>query len=142
MTPTARRAVLLLLAATAAFVGFWAYFAPEHWYATFPGLGHHWQPVLGPYNPHLAKDVGAMYLGLTALSLAATWRTTDTFVTRLTGGAWTVFNVLHLIYHLQHLAMYQPLDQALNVISLVLVTIAGAALLLPARREQTAKGRA
>ena len=131
MTTSTRRVVLLLLGVTAAFVGTWAYFAPESWYATFPGPGHHWLPVLGPYNQHLAKDVGAMYLALTALSITTATRPQDTFTTRITGTTWTVFNTLHLIYHLQHLNMYQPTDQALNAITLSLLTIASATLLLP-----------
>jgi hypothetical protein len=139
MTTTARRALLLALAITAVVVGTWAYFAPAHWHATFPGFGRHWLPVLGPYNEHLVKDVGGMYLGLMALSLAAATRPADTFVVRIAGTAWTVFNVLHLTYHLQHLGMYQPSDQILNVIALSLPTLAGAALLLPARTPKTAK---
>lgn len=135
-TTTARRAVLLLLATTAALVGIWAYFAPAHWHATFPGFGHHWLPPLGPYNQHLVKDAGAMYLALLALTLAATWRAADTFTVRLAGTAWTVFNTLHLIYHLQHLGMYQPVDQALNAITLSLVTLASAVLLLPGSQRQ------
>ncbi|MEO6090747.1 MAG: hypothetical protein ABIQ18_47360 [Umezawaea sp.] len=131
MTTTARRATLLVLATTAALVGTWAYSAPEHWHATFPGFGHHWLPPLGPYNHHLVKDVGALYLALLALSLAAAWRAADTFTVRLAGTAWTVFNSLHLVFHLQHLGVYEPVDQALNVITLSLVTIAGAVLLLP-----------
>lgn len=133
MTTSSRRAVLLVLAVTAAFVGFWAYFASESWYATFPGFGRHWLPVLGPYNQHLVKDVGAMYLGLTALSLAATWRAADTFVVRMAGIAWFVFSVLHLIYHLEHLGVFEPVDQALTVISLSLFVIGGAVLVLPAK---------
>ena len=135
MTTTTRRTVLVLLALSAALVGPWAYFAPENWYATFPGFGHHWLPVLGPYNEHLVKDVGAMYLGLLALSLAALGRATDTYLTRTTGAAWTVFNTLHLTYHLQHLGMYQPTDQALNAITLSTVTIASALLLLPTKKS-------
>jgi hypothetical protein len=133
MTTSYRRVVLILLGVTAAFVGSWAYFASESWYATFPGFGHHWLPVLGPYNQHLAKDVGAMYLGLMALSFAAASRPGDTFVVRIAGAGWTVFNVLHLAYHLQHLGMYQPVDQVLNAVSLSLFVIAGAVLLLPRR---------
>ncbi|MCS7478624.1 hypothetical protein ACFFQW_13635 [Umezawaea endophytica] len=142
MTTSSRRVVLLLLAVVAASVGCWAYFAPVHWYDTFPGFGHRWLPVLGPYSEHLVKDVGAAYLGLTALSLAAAWRAADTYVVRIAGAGWTVFNVLHLAYHLQHLGMYQPVDQVLNVVALVSIAIGGAVLLLPARANRRAEAPA
>ncbi|HEX6342555.1 hypothetical protein [Umezawaea sp.] len=138
MTTNARRIVLLLLALTAAVVGSWAYLAPVHWYSTFPGFGRRWLPVLGPYSEHLVKDVGAMYLGLLGLSLAAAWRATDTFTVRVAGVGWTVFNVLHLAYHLQHLGMYQPIDQVLNAVALSSFAVAGAVLLLPARATRPA----
>jgi len=57
-----------------AFVGAWALFAPVSWYDSFPGLGLRWLPVLGPYNEHLARDVGAFFLALTALSVGTALR--------------------------------------------------------------------
>jgi hypothetical protein len=80
MTKSVRVVLLGLLALSGLGVGGWAYFASEHWYQTFPGLGHHWLPVLGPYNQHLVKDVGAMYLGLAALTAFALWKAADTTV--------------------------------------------------------------
>jgi hypothetical protein len=68
-------------------------------YQSFPGFGRHWLPVLGSYNEHLARDVGAMYLGLMILSVGAVMRISDDYLVRLTGASWTVFNALHLIYH-------------------------------------------
>jgi hypothetical protein len=44
---------------------------PLHWFNNFPGLGMQWLPVLGPYNEHFAKDVGAAYLALASLSVCA-----------------------------------------------------------------------
>ena len=120
-----RGTILFLLTAVAIFVGAWAYFWPMNWHETFPGFGRHWLPPLGPYNQHLAKDVGAMYLALGTLSLYTLTQFRDLRLTRLTGTIWTVFNVLHLVYHLQHLHMYSPTDKVLNVLTLTLLALAG-----------------
>jgi hypothetical protein len=119
------------LAALGAYVGVWAYFATESWYRSFPGAGLHWLPVLGPYNEHLSKDVGALYLALMVLSLSAARLPSNTPLVQATGLTWFTFSVPHLAYHLQHLDMYGRRDQVLNVVSLGLFVVAAAALLLP-----------
>lgn len=135
MNRTVHRACLILLTAVGFGVGGWAYGAPLHWYTTFPGLGMQWLPVLGPYNEHFVKDVGAMYLGLAALSAVALYYLGNRAVVVVTGVAVSVFNALHLIYHLGMLGMYGPRDQVLNVVSLSLVLAASLALLVPPRGE-------
>lgn len=137
MNVFARRALLLVLAVVAAFVGGWASFATASWYRSFPGLGLHWLPVLGPYNEHLAKDVGAMYLALAVLSLTAARRAADTRLAQAAGLTWLVFSVPHFAYHMRHLDMYGARDKALNVVTLGLFVLAGAALLLPAGERPT-----
>src|SRR3954447_3845175 len=42
-------------------IGAWALASPSGWFDTFPGAGHHWLPAYGPYNSHLATDVGATF---------------------------------------------------------------------------------
>lgn len=133
MTASSRRLLLLVMAVVAACVGGWAYAASVSWYRSFPGFGHHWLPVLGPYNEHLVKDVGAAYLALAALSAGAALRAADTFVVRLTGVVWLVFSIPHLVFHLWHLDMYGGADRLLNAVALGSFVVAGAALLLPAR---------
>ena len=49
---------------------------------TFPGGGRHWLPMLGAYNEHLARDVGALYLALAVLSAGAALRAADGYLTR------------------------------------------------------------
>jgi hypothetical protein len=125
------RGCLALLTVTGAFVGGWAYFAPLNWYDTFPGLGMHWLPVLGPFNEHFAKDVGAMYLALGALAAAA-FVVVDNVALRIaTAISWTVFNALHLSYHVTMLHMYGTRDAVLNAVALTLFLAASAALLFP-----------
>jgi hypothetical protein len=135
MTETTRRRTLWALTAVAAYVGGWALLAPAHWYATFPGAGLRWLPVLGPYNEHLAADVGGLYLALGVLSVGAARRSADTYLVRLTGLAWLVFSIPHLIYHLGHLAHYGPVDVAGNVVGLTGVVALAAVLVVPAKRS-------
>lgn len=127
---TVRRVLLGVLALVAAYVGVWAAFLPTSWYRSFPGFGRHWLPPLGAYNEHLTRDVGALYLALTALSAGAAWRAADTYLVRLTALVWLVFSVPHLVYHLRHLDMYTGVDQPLNVVALGFFVVAGAVLLM------------
>jgi hypothetical protein len=138
MTVSVRRWVLVVIAAVAVSVGAWALSGPVNWYASFPGAGHHWLPMLGPYNEHLIRDVGALYLGMAALTVGAALRPADGYLVRLTGVAWLVFSVPHLLYHLDHLDHYATIDKAGNVISLGAFVVAGAVLLLPVRSRSAA----
>jgi hypothetical protein len=133
---TTRRVLLLVIAVSAAYVGVWAYFLPGSWYRSFPGLGRHWLPVLGPYNEHLARDVGALYLGLAVLALSAARWAADNRLAAVAGLAWLVFSVPHLAFHLRHLDMYGTADQLLNVVALGFLVVASAALMLPARKRR------
>ncbi|MFJ5986026.1 hypothetical protein [Lentzea sp. NPDC092896] len=131
------RISLAFIAITSAYVGVFAYFAPKTWYDTFPGLGLRWLPQLGPYNEHFAKDVGAAYLAFTALSLMALAHAKKPGVVPLAGAALLVFNTLHFLYHLTMLHLYQPLDQALNVVLLSLLVVTSIVLVIPGRAAVT-----
>jgi hypothetical protein len=133
MNPILYRVCLVVLTLSGAFVGCWAYFAPLNWHNTFPGMGLTWLPALGPYNEHLAKDVGAMYLALTALGALTLVYLSNRTLRIVTAVSWTTFNLLHLIYHLKMLHMYGTRDATLNAIALGGVLLCSAALGLPAR---------
>lgn len=133
MTTTLQRALLGVLALTGLVTGAWAYFASRHWYDTFPGLGMSWLPQLGPYNEHFVRDVGAFFLGLAVLSVLTFLRIADTTLVRVSASAWAVFNLLHLILHLQMLHHYSPRDQVLNVVALSTLLLVSLALFLPVR---------
>ncbi|MEC4765290.1 hypothetical protein [Mycobacterium sherrisii] len=122
-----------VLALSGVTVGCWAYLAPLNWYNTFPGMGLSWLPVLGPYNEHLVTDVGGMYLGLTVLSVLTLVQLSNRTLRLVTAATWTMFNLLHLIFHLRMLHMYGTRDAVLNVIALGGVLLCSAALGLPAR---------
>jgi hypothetical protein len=133
---TTRRVLLLVIAVSGAYVGVWAYFLPGSRYRSFPGLGRHWLPVLGPYNEHLARDVGALYLGLAVPALSAARWAADNRLAAVAGLAWLVFSVPHLAFHLRHLDMYGTADQLLNVVALGFLVVASAASMLPARKRR------
>lgn len=127
-----RRALLGLGVALGAYVGGWAYFAPDSFYSSFPGFGLHWIDLDGAYDEHLIRDVGALYLGLGAASLAAAF-TRSALPGRIVGLAWATFGVLHFGYHVVH-----PEGSAGDVIgslvSLALSALLGLVLVLPTRR--------
>lgn len=128
------RISLAFVALTSAYVGCYAYFATGSWYANFPGLGLRWLPQLGPYNEHFAKDVGAANLAFTALALVALANVRKPVVVQLAGAALLVFNVLHFVYHMTMLHMYEPRDQVLNVVTLALLVVVSVILVIPSRR--------
>ncbi|MGW4328245.1 hypothetical protein ACWEKR_20355 [Nocardia sp. NPDC004573] len=95
------RIVLAVLAVQGAIIGLWATLAPQSWYTSFPGFGVRWVAADGPYNHHLAADVGSFFLALTAVTVAALVvdRTT---AARLAGVGWLTFGVPHFLYHVLH----------------------------------------
>ena len=128
----AKRWVLAALAVSAGVVGGWAVVAPRSFNNSFPSPGHAWVRVLGPYNEHLVRDVGTLYLVLLVVSVWGVLRpTTQGFA--LAGAVWLVFSVPHLMYHLAHLEMYGAVDRAGNVISLGGTVLLAGLLLLPAQ---------
>ncbi|WP_409436536.1 hypothetical protein [Mycobacterium sp. SMC-14] len=137
MNPNVHRVCLILLTIAGVTLGVWAYFAPLNWYSTFPGMGMHWLPVLGPYNEHFVKDVGSLFSGLAVLSALALYYLRNRPVVVITGVSWSVFNVLHLIYHVGMLHMYGPRDAVLNVVSLSLLLVLSLTLLIPTRSRAT-----
>ena len=133
MNTTYRRALLVALVLLALFVGGWAAAAPTGFYASFPGFGLHWVSSDGPYNEHLVRDVGDLYLGLGAASIAAIFSRSAN-PARMIGLGWTVFNGLHLGYHLLHLGG-SVFNRVGNTVSLSFVLALAVLLMLPPRRR-------
>jgi hypothetical protein len=88
--------------------------------------------VDGPFNEHLIRDVGALYLALAAASSYAAL-TRSIGASRAVGIAWVVFSLPHLAYHLGHLAGFAPIDVVGQVISLSSTIVLGIPLVLPDR---------
>jgi hypothetical protein len=138
--PTARpaapdRIALAFLAAVGAVVGAWALVAPVSFYTGFPGLGRSWVSPDGPYNEHLVRDVGALYLALGVVAAAGFLRP-DRRTAILAGSAWLVFSVPHLAYHAGHLAPFGTGDAIAQLVSLSVVTLVAAGLLRPRRADR------
>lgn len=127
-------AALALSAALAFFVGGWAFFAPRSFYDSFPGVLGTWISIDGPFNEHLVRDVGAMYLALGVASLGGlAWRSTAVF--RVLGLAWTVFGLLHLAYHATHLDHVDVATAVGSIVSLSISLALGVVLLIPGSRS-------
>lgn len=130
------RVGLAYLAVGAASVGVWATLAPRSWFDDFPGgpwAG--WAAALPPYNEHLVRDVGALYLGFTVLFLWALWRPARTLVVPL-AVAWIVVQVPHLVFHVQHDEVLSTGDRVAQTGGLVgFVVVAAAVAWLSARTD-------
>jgi hypothetical protein len=111
------RVGLVLLGAPLAAIGPWAVLAPHSWFDDFPGGGMHWVSAIGPYNEHLASDVGAFFLALGGLLVFAAVLL-DRRLVQGALGALIVYSVPHLIYHLTELDAYSTRDVVLNMITL------------------------
>ena len=133
MNSTARRILLLVTSAIGTVVGVWAALLPTEFYESFPGLGlGPWVAVDGPFNEHLIRDVGALYLALAAGGVYAAC-TSGTQAGRAVGIAWIVFSVPHLAYHLGHTAGLSGVDLVVEIVSLSSTIVLAVPLLLPAR---------
>ena len=118
----------------AAVVGVWAYALPQEFFDHFPGVLGEWVSQDGPYNEHLVRDHGAMYLALGAASAAGLrWRSRASY--RLLGIAWTVFGVLHFAYHVTHLDHMSTADATALTVVLVVAVALGVLLLVPRSRR-------
>ena len=130
---TLRRILLGATALVGAFVGLWAATWPESFYDSFPGLGRVWIAVDGPFNEHLIRDVGALYLALAAASVAAAF-TRGPEPGRVVGVAWTVFGLPHLVYHAAQFGGMPVIDVIGNIIGLGSSLMLGIVLMLPGPR--------
>lgn len=127
------RIALGYVALVAAQIGIWAQFAPRSFYDDFPGLGRAWVRVDGPYNEHLVRDVGGLYLALTVLVVAAIVTLSRTVVV-VACLAILVSALPHLVYHVTHRDGLSSGDLALSLAGLALFAAIPIALLVRHRR--------
>jgi hypothetical protein len=132
-----RRILLALLAALAAYVGVWGAAFPSAFYSAFPGFGLTWISVDGPFNEHLIRDVGGLYLGFGCAAVAAAVVKGAT-AGRVLAVGWTVFCVIHFAYHLAHLDG-SALDIVGDVVSLGLSLVVGVLLIVLPTGKDVAK---
>src|SRR5688500_15488716 len=111
------QAALGALAVSTAVVAVWAAFAPRSFYDDFPGGGRSWVSADGPYNEHLVRDVGELYLGLVVVLVAAViWPRLA--LVRAAAVAAIVSTVPHFVYHARHLDVYETSDKIGNLVTL------------------------
>lgn len=125
------------LSLSAAFPGLWATLSPSGFFGDFPGL--RWVAELPPYNEHLVRDAGAFYLAFALLFGWAARRPSRELLVPL-AAAWSLFSLLHLVYHLLNLDGFGVLDAALQTASLAAVLAAGVALLVLSGRPLEEEG--
>jgi hypothetical protein len=113
------RVALGYLAIVSIQIGVWAQFAPRSFYDDFPGLGRTWVSVDGPYNEHLVRDVGGLYLALSVLLVAA-MLTLSRAVIVTASVAVLVSGVPHVVYHVANRAALSSADLAFSLGGLVL----------------------
>jgi hypothetical protein len=133
-----RRIVLAVTAALGLFVGAWAAVLPHGFYSSFPGLGFIWVAVDGPFNEHLIRDVGGLYLAISAATVWAIF-SREHSATRAVGIAWVVFGVLHFSYHASHLHGMSTANAVGELIGLGTSLVLGVMLVLPVRTQQPHK---
>jgi hypothetical protein len=110
MSVAAKRWMAGVLAVAAAYQGVWGAAFPLSFYNNFPVPGRHWVALLGPYNEHLVRDVGALNLALLVLTVWALRRPTRESLA-VTGGAWVSYNTIHFLWHMLHLDVFPSLDK-------------------------------
>jgi len=131
--PGTLRAGLVILGLPQLAIGAWALISPSGWFDTFPGAGHHWLPDYGPYNSHLATDVGATFLAIGLIMLvAAVWL--ERRVVQLALIGYLAYAIPHTIYHLANDHDIGGSDQVVNGVTLVLSVLLALTLLWLTRR--------
>ncbi|MDP4509992.1 hypothetical protein [Nonomuraea turcica] len=135
MTVAAKRWMAGVLAVAAAYQGVWAAAFPLSFYNDFPAPGLHWVAALGPYNEHLAVDVGALNLALLVLSVWALRRPTRESLA-VTGGAWLIYNAIHFLWHMLHLHVFPIIDKISVVVILGGLLILSILMVLPVKETK------
>jgi 2-alkyl-3-oxoalkanoate reductase len=135
------RPLLMLLLLVVLPVGLWAMALPLSFYAQFPGFSHTWVSGDGPYNEHLVRDVGSLYLALGVLLVCALITPTRELV-RAVSLATLVSSVLHFSYHAVHLDLLpSAADAAVQTVALAIPIVAATWLFRAASLRHSADRR-
>lgn len=119
---------LIALTVSSGVTGGWALLAPRSFYDDFPGGGRSWVSALPPYNEHLVRDVGGLYVALTLVLLAAAVIMERRLVIVALVAA-LVNAVPHFIFHVAHVDELSTGDQIAQTASLLFVMVVPMALL-------------
>ncbi len=128
----ALRIGLALLAGESGVIGVHALFFPAYFYDRFL-LGRGWVQMLPPYNEHITRDLGALYLGFFVLLAYTVVRMSRDLVTGSVL-AFTAATIPHMVFHALHTDDAPLLlDKVLQVGLLALTAGVGLLLLRLAR---------
>ncbi|MEM7140754.1 MAG: hypothetical protein AAF548_06935 [Actinomycetota bacterium] len=105
------------LAALSLVIGVWATVGPRSFYDDFPGFGRMWIAPDGPYNEHLVRDVGGLYLAFGALVVAAAIALSRALVTTAAVAALAT-GLPHLAYHAANTDVLDTADTAVSLVGL------------------------
>lgn len=131
------RALLVLLGVPQGLIGLWALLAPRSFYDGFPFGTDGWVNPLGPFDEHLVRDVGALFVGLAVLTTVAAVRLRRPLVT-LAAAVWLIFAVPHTIWHVANLEPFGTADAIANAATLAWTVVGGALVLALARAPRVA----
>jgi hypothetical protein len=123
---------LVLIAVFMLPAGVQAALFPRSFFDDFP-LGRGWVvDTGGPYNEHLVRDVGVLFV---ALIVATVWTAWTRAGDRAVAAAWIVQGIGHLAFQAAHLDHLSRADRAGLLISLIIVVVlAVAAIFYPTTR--------
>ena len=103
-------------------IGFWAFFAPYHFYEMFPFPESNWLSTLGPYNEHLVRDYGANNLGFGVLfAMAAVFSGRQLVQVALI--SWLAFAIPHFSFHVMQTHHFSLFDNMMQLSSLGFVVV-------------------
>jgi hypothetical protein len=131
------RGGIAVLAVTPAFVGIWATIAPRSFYDDFPGIGQPWVSLVGAYDEHLVRDVGALYLGALVL-LGFAWAWLERRLVQAALVSYAVAALPHFIYHCTALDGFSTGDAIAEIGGLALNVVLPLGLLWATRRPGAA----
>lgn len=130
---------LVVLALQAALVGVWALVSPSSFFREFPGLGFAWVAALPPYNEHLVRDVGGLYLAFSALFFAAAYKM-DRSLTRIVLVSWLLSALPHLVFHFDHPEALPSGERAIQTAVLAVFALIPLLVLLDLQRRRKSFG--
>ncbi len=138
--PGVIRAGLFLLGLPQFILGVWGVFSPRGFFDTFPGNGQHWLPAYGPYDSHLASDVGSTFLAIGLLMFMAAWIAERRLV-QVALIAYLAYDIPHFVYHLANDGVLDSGAQVANGFALGLSVAAAIALLVMVSRTPSGSVR-
>ncbi len=134
---------LFLLASEGLVIGVQALFLPHYFYEKF-FLGAGWLTKLGPYSEHLTRDAGALYLGLTVVTVWAMVKLVPDLV-YAAAAANAVAAFPHMVFHFAHSQQSGGLEtvpQAGTLLATVLISVGLIFVARTGEREKAGTARA